>query len=270
MQIQRHNLKDHYHRRVSCLMAPVLLVTVVFTLSFLFANKPSSPDTTRSTATMTDSTSTESRIYYKLKEEDVYQGSKYRKYAAYSSDNHQPVSIQSWIQLHVSNVAESSSLTQLIKDCPYEAVFFETQGVSSANASEKHFEFVLMDAPQLKSFAESSPDPNAFAEPFRNCPTSKPTCSFPNIGGDAQLIAPRPSTSSPASNSSHLAVYCRTASTNQVEHFWNLAAQEYQQRLASSSRTVWVSTSGLGIAWLHLRLDSRPKYYQYMPFAREV
>ena len=31
-------------------------------------------------------------------------------------------------------------------------------------------------------------------------------------------------------------------------------------------RTLWLSTSGLGVAWLHLRLDHEPKYYQYAPY----
>ena len=30
---------------------------------------------------------------------------------------------------------------------------------------------------------------------------------------------------------------------------------------------VWLSTSGLGVYWLHVRLDSRPKYYQFKEFA---
>jgi len=28
----------------------------------------------------------------------------------------------------------------------------------------------------------------------------------------------------------------------------------------------WLSTSGLGIAWLHVRLDERPKYYTHAPY----
>ena len=31
---------------------------------------------------------------------------------------------------------------------------------------------------------------------------------------------------------------------------------------------VWTSTSGLGVYWLHVRLDSRPKYYQHQPFKK--
>lgn len=26
---------------------------------------------------------------------------------------------------------------------------------------------------------------------------------------------------------------------------------------------IWLSTSGLGVYWLHVRLDTRPKYYNH-------
>lgn len=29
---------------------------------------------------------------------------------------------------------------------------------------------------------------------------------------------------------------------------------------------VWISTSGLGVPWLHVRIDDRPKYYQHAPY----
>jgi hypothetical protein len=31
---------------------------------------------------------------------------------------------------------------------------------------------------------------------------------------------------------------------------------------------LWVSTSGLAVPWLHLRLDARPKYYGFEPYKR--
>jgi hypothetical protein len=33
-----------------------------------------------------------------------------------------------------------------------------------------------------------------------------------------------------------------------------------------SSAPLWLSTSGLGVAWLHVRLDERPKYYTHAPY----
>ena len=35
-----------------------------------------------------------------------------------------------------------------------------------------------------------------------------------------------------------------------------------------NSRPVWLSTSGMGVPWLHMRLDQVPKYYTYEPFAQ--
>jgi len=34
-------------------------------------------------------------------------------------------------------------------------------------------------------------------------------------------------------------------------------------------KTFWVSTSGLGVAWLHVRVDSKPKYYSHEAY-REI
>ena len=32
---------------------------------------------------------------------------------------------------------------------------------------------------------------------------------------------------------------------------------------------VWFSTSGLGVTWVHLRLDERPKYITYAPYRED-
>ena len=29
---------------------------------------------------------------------------------------------------------------------------------------------------------------------------------------------------------------------------------------------IWLSTAGMGVPWLHVRLDSRPKYYAFGPY----
>ena len=49
---------------------------------------------------------------------------------------------------------------------------------------------------------------------------------------------------------------------------WKLVALQYMEALEERHPgPVWLSTSGEGVAWLHFRLDSDPKYYQYRPFA---
>jgi len=35
------------------------------------------------------------------------------------------------------------------------------------------------------------------------------------------------------------------------------------------AQPVWLNTSGLGIYWLHIRLDSSPKYYTHAPYRNQ-
>lgn len=58
----------------------------------------------------------------------------------------------------------------------------------------------------------------------------------------------------------------RRAPRLQVRAFWSAVATAVEERLARSSRPLWLSTSGLGVAWVHARLDERPKYFAWAPF----
>ena len=45
---------------------------------------------------------------------------------------------------------------------------------------------------------------------------------------------------------------------------WRAVGDALRTRLGS--RPTWVSTSGLGVSWLHVRLDRLPKYYTHAPY----
>lgn len=147
----------------------------------------------------------------------------------------------------------------------------ETKGVSSKNVANKDFEFVVVNAPRLASFAESSPDPHSFEQHFEQCRDNQDdACAFSNLGGDAMLVAPmQREQDTSLSTYSHLAAFVRRAPSDQVQHLWRKVAQTYQQEWSNDS-SVWLSTEGSGVAWLHVRLDSRPKYYHFTPFAQET
>jgi len=189
-------------------------------------------------------------------------GRKMRFAAFESSDAEKPITIQKWSELLSADDTGSlaDDLTNVIKKSPYNAFFFETKGTSSTNASTKQFEFVLVNSPSLASFCESNPDPDAFAEHFSACPGEN-TCTFHNLGGDALLVAPVPPSSSEKNKIySHLAPFLIEAEREQVLHLWKQVATDYLSELSlKDGRTVWLSTSGLGVAWLHFRLDTKPK-----------
>ena len=92
--------------------------------------------------------------------------------------------------------------------------------------------------------------------------SSDDVVTFPNLGGDAIMVVPCPRAAD--SVYGHLASFVRNAAESQVHSLWQSVGEAMRKRL--SEKAVWLSTAGLGVSWLHVRLDSRPKYYGYAPF----
>ena len=79
------------------------------------------------------------------------------------------------------------------------------------------------------------------------------------------MVVPCPS--SDDTTYSSLGAFMRTASDDQINAFWSRVGSEALQHWSRrKEEKVWMSTSGLGVYWLHLRLDSRPKYYTHDPY----
>ena len=148
----------------------------------------------------------------------------------------------------------------ILADVPYRAYLWETPPITRMT-STRAFEFVLVDSPAL---ARLNPDPVAFASHFEAADTGVEVVTFPNLGGDAILVAPIPQ--APLGAYPHLAAFARTAPTEQQHTFWRTVGSTVADRLAD--RPLWLSTNGLGVAWLHARLDSRPKYYSFEPYLK--
>jgi hypothetical protein len=147
---------------------------------------------------------------------------------------------------------------ELLCDMPFAAFKWETPPLTHATAA-RPFEWVVLDAPGLAR----TPDPHAFAGQFRAGQEGAQVLTFPNLGGDALLVVPVPA--GPPSAYPHLAAFLRKGPDRQKHALWRAAGAAVEARL--SDRPVWLSTAGMGVAWLHLRLDSSPKYYGYRPYA---
>ena len=57
----------------------------------------------------------------------------------------------------------------------------------------------------------------------------------------------------------------RLAPDGQRVAFWAKVGAVYEA-LVKQGRPVWLSTEGSGVPWLHVRMDSRPKYYHTREF----
>jgi len=144
----------------------------------------------------------------------------------------------------------------LLSTSPFPAFRWETPPITRATA-DRPFEFVLLDSPEIAL----APDPAPFAEHFRKMGPGG-VVAFPNLGRDAILIVPCPDDL--LSDYGHLASYLRNSPQPQQHLLWKSVGAAMQRRLGS--KPVWLSTAGGGVAWLHVRLDDRPKYYGYAPY----
>lgn len=135
---------------------------------------------------------------------------------------------------------------------PHPAIFWEMPRLD-ADSLDRPYEGMILGAMGLEAI---EPDPRAFADKFVAQPDEL-VAVFDNLGGDATLIAPRPETSSSAYG--HLAAFARAAPRSQAHALLRTVAETALACVAR--RPTWISTSGLGVPWLHVRLDRRPKYY---------
>ena len=145
----------------------------------------------------------------------------------------------------------------VLKDAPFAGYRWETPPVSAATVG-RAFEFVLLDTPGLAR----TPDPHAFAAQFAAPGAGRDVVTFSNLGKDAVLVVPRPA--GPPEAYVHLASFVRGAPEAQVHELWRATGAAVEARLGAAP--LWLSTAGMGVAWLHVRLDSRPKYYGYEPY----
>lgn len=148
--------------------------------------------------------------------------------------------------------------SKALADTPFEGFFFETPPLTR-EGMENAFEFVLVDGAVLTTLRA---EPRPFGDHFKRAGIGEEVLTFPNLGRDAILVVPVPR--GELQCYAHLAAFVRSAPEAQIDAFWKSVGEALENHV--SARPRWLSTAGLGVSWLHLRLDSRPKYYRYRPY----
>jgi len=151
--------------------------------------------------------------------------------------------------------------TNLLVDSPFAAYRWETPALTTANASQP-FQFVLLNCP---GFSSRQTDRTAYDSYFTTDDTDYGVVSFANLGGDATLVVP--SLRTDISAYGHLAAFIRQAPPKQIDALWRIVSNTVKSRIGNAP--LWLSTAGGGVAWLHVRVDSTPKYYGYSPYKTE-
>jgi len=174
------------------------------------------------------------------------------------SNNGAILSYSSVLDLWQSDQGFRDFFTTLLKDSPFSGYRWETPAITETTM-DRPFEFVLINTPE---FAARATDTHAFAQFFTADARDSGIVTFANLRGDATLIVPSPRASDTAYG--HIAAFVRNAPQAQVHAIWRAIGAQVQSQICA--KPLWLSTAGGGVAWLHVRLDSRPKYYGHVPY----
>lgn len=143
----------------------------------------------------------------------------------------------------------------ILAESNYDSFFWEHPPMN-IKSLESYYEFVLIKTNALSKITQ---DEFTFSEYFSY---QKKANSFYNLGKNAKLIIP--TLTNKSVNYSSISKFVRTSNKDQYREFWKLVGVEYETELGDKWK--WLSTSGLGIHWLHVRIDSRPKYYTFKEY----
>lgn len=172
--------------------------------------------------------------------------------------NGAPLSARKAYELCLTSEPFRQAFIDDLRAVPYSAYFWETPPLTKENA-ERAFEYVATDAPKLVT---AFPEVQAFSEHFGKDTSGDGVVTFKNLGRDAMLVVPCPFAEH--EHYTHLGAFVRGAPQAQVHALLSALGRTVLARV--SDRPLWVSTAGMGIYWLHVRLDSRPKYYRHAPY----
>lgn len=142
----------------------------------------------------------------------------------------------------------------LLSEIPFRAYHWETPAVTTTTKNQP-FEFVASRTPHI----DLPPNPGAFRQYFT---PNRKIAVFDNLGKDAKLIAPTPENEK--RNYSHIGIFTEEAPKSTQVVLWKTVAEVTTKQI--SKQPLWLNTAGGGVPWLHVRLDSKPKYYRHQPY----
>ena len=139
--------------------------------------------------------------------------------------------------------------------------FWECVPVSS-NTINKPFEFALVNSGALNNIKQNY---SSFQEHFRKSSDNQ-VVSFQSFSGDT-LIVPVPK----GSDYKNINKFTENTQSEQWEALWQKVGEKMEENLINANgATRWLSTAGLNVYYLHVRIDKRPKYYNHQEYLTET
>jgi len=99
-------------------------------------------------------------------------------------------------------------------------------------------------------------DLNSFSEHFKKYKKSNKVINFYNLSKSTQLIVPYPNENK---NYSHFQLFLQNASNEQQANLWKKIGNVLIEEINNNTK-IWLSTHGLGINYIHIRIKASPDY----------
>jgi hypothetical protein len=142
------------------------------------------------------------------------------------------------------------------------AYFWECPPITK-NTLDKPFEFVVIKSEALNNINQNS---DAFVnQTIDIIYNDKNVGSFLNLKKDATLIIPLKKWDLDLEkflDYKNISKFTENASEEQQQELWAEVADKLAEELDKNPNNPrWLNTQGLGVHYLHVRIDQRPKYY---------
>jgi len=155
-------------------------------------------------------------------------------------------------------------IRQSLITTPFASFYVDFTPVSLSTQHCVPFEFVVTNAPELARGRTA--DPFSFRA-FLDGQVEGSFVSFKNLGKDALLLAPVPSSKLAEQDYLDLASFLRSsAPAIEKNTLFSDLGLLVMSRLRDNANPVWVGCDGRSVPWLHMRVDERPKYVKHLPF----
>jgi len=86
---------------------------------------------------------------------------------------------------------------------------------------------------------------------------------FTNLDKTCILISPKKRSNISTEVYANIGTFMKAAPIAQIDNLFKIVAKEV---LKKPFENIWVSTHGHGVGWLHIRIDSKPKYLNWVNF----
>jgi hypothetical protein len=145
-----------------------------------------------------------------------------------------------------------------LKDFGFKAFFWEHPGLTE-NTISKPYECILQKSKTLDSRTINE---QAFSDYLNS---SNGAEDFLNLGKNARLVIPTKQSNSEIYK--HFGSFIFNAENAQIQAFFQKVGTIVQREIEEKPM-IWLNTAGMGVIWLHVRMDTKPKYYKTKNYKR--